>query len=283
MSDICQVLSHFLKTIKIRSSVRDAMLKNKRHEEILEILKHEGFISVKELGERLFASQPTIRRDLDFLEKEGMVRRNHGGVILAGDSVNAPISYRRGKHFKEKNRIARLAATLIENDQLIFIDGSTTALCLSEYIGKAEGVSVVTNGIPICQALAKQNIRVFSTGGKLVGDSLAFAGRVAERAVAGFNADLMFFSSSSLDDCGVISDYAEEETALRLAMKERSRKTVCLFDSAKFGMRSPFCLFELRQVDYVVTDEPLSDLILEKQQLKLLKEDGGAFMYCRDV
>ena len=104
------------------------MLKNKRHDEILDILKSEGFISVKELGERLFASQPTIRRDLDFLENEGFVRRNHGGAMLADDTVNIPISYRRGKRLCEKMQIARLAATLIENDQLLFVDGSTTAL-----------------------------------------------------------------------------------------------------------------------------------------------------------
>ena len=77
------------------------MIKNKRHEEILEILKNEGIISVRDIGERLFASQPTIRRDLAFLEKEGLIRRSHGGAILAGDPVNMPISYRRGKRLRE--------------------------------------------------------------------------------------------------------------------------------------------------------------------------------------
>lgn len=255
------------------------MLKNKRHEEILDILKTEGFISVKELGERLFASQPTIRRDLDFLENEGFVRRNHGGAMLADDTVNIPISYRRGKRLREKMQIARLAATLIENDQLLFVDGSTTALCLSEHIGKAEGVSVVTNGIPICQALAKQNIRVFSTGGRLVGESMAFVGNVAERTVSGFNADVMFFSSSSLDGDGMISDYAEEETTLRQAMHFRSRRSVFLCDSAKFDRMSAFCLFELKNVDFIVTDSPLPEKMLEAQGLMLIKGDGGAYMY----
>ena len=255
------------------------MLKNKRHEEILDILKREGFISVKELGERLFASQPTIRRDLDFLEKEGLIRRSHGGAILAGDSVNIPISYRRGKRLHEKIQIAKLAATLIENDQLIFVDGSTTALCLSDFIGKCEGVSVVTNGIPICQALAKQNIRVFSTGGRLVGESMAFVGNVAERTVSGFNADIMFFSSSSLGDDGMISDYAEEETSLRLAMRSRSRCSVFLCDSEKFNRNSSFCLFELKNVDYIATDAPLSEHLLESHGIKLIKKSDGAYLY----
>jgi len=255
------------------------MIKNKRQNEILEILKEDGFASVKELGERLFASQPTVRRDLSFLEKEGFVRRSHGGVILAGDTFNTPISYRRGKRVQEKRKIARLASTLIENFQLVFIDGSTTALCLSEFIGKYEGISVVTNGIPMCQALAKQNLRVFSTGGRLIGESMAFVGNVAEKTVSGFNADVMFFSSSSLGSDGMISDYAEEETSLRLAMHSRSRRSIFLCDSAKFDQTSSFCLLELKKVDFIVTDEPLSEKLLEEQGLLLIKSDGGAYMY----
>ena len=255
------------------------MIKNKRHEEILEILKNEGIISVRDIGERLFASQPTIRRDLAFLEKEGLIRRSHGGAILAGDPVNMPISYRRGKRLREKIQIAALASTLIGNDQLIFVDGSTTALCLSDFICKVNGVSVVTNGIPMCQALAKQNIRVFSTGGRLVGESMAFVGNVAEKTVSGFNADIMFFSSSSLSGDGSISDYAEEETSLRLAMHSRSRISVFLCDSEKFQKSSAFCLLELKSTDYVVTDAMLDSSLIELQGFELIESKNGAYMY----
>lgn len=257
------------------------MSKNKRHEEILQILKNEGFVGVRDLGERLFASQPTVRRDLDQLEKEGLVRRSHGGAMLAGEAASTPVVYRRGKRIREKMSISRLAATLIEPDHLIFTDASSTALYLSEHIREVGGVSVVTNGILMCQALSGQNVRVFSTGGKLLEDSLAFAGPVAERAVTGFNADLMFFSSSSLDGKGMISDYAEEETALRLAMHERSQRSVFLCDSAKFDHSSPFCLFTLSEVDYTVTDAPLPESVLLAQGLTLLKASDGAFLYGR--
>ena len=245
----------------------------------MEILKAESYVSVKELGERLFASQPTVRRDLNFLEKEGLVRRSHGGVILEENSINTPIFYRRDKRSKEKKQIARLASTLIENDQLIFVDGSSTALCLSDFMGESDGVTVVTNGIPMCQALAKQNIRVFSTGGRLVGESMAFVGSVSERTVLGFNADIMFFSSSSLSSEGAISDYAEEETGLRLTMHARSRRSVFLCDSEKFNRRSPFSLVELKDVDFVVTNDLLPEMLLKIQGLELIKSDNGAYMY----
>ena len=81
------------------------MFKNQRHEEILEILKKEGFAGVCDLSKRLFASQPTIRRDLDILEKQGYIRRSHGGAILANGNLNTPVPYRKGKHAKEKAQI----------------------------------------------------------------------------------------------------------------------------------------------------------------------------------
>jgi DeoR/GlpR family transcriptional regulator of sugar metabolism len=257
------------------------MSKNTRQDEILEILKSEGFVGVRELGERLYASQPTVRRDLDQLEKSGLVRRSHGGAMLAGDSTHTPVSYRRGKSLKEKMRIARLAAQLIENDQLIFTDASSTALCLSEHIKETANISVVTNGILMCQALAKQNIRVFSTGGRLVGESLAFAGSVAEKTASGFFADLMFFSAASVDEDGMISDFAEEETALRSTMFAHSKKSVFMCDSSKLGCRSPFCLFPLSSVDYVVTDMPLPQDLIAAHGFDLLKTEGGAYMYGR--
>ena len=258
------------------------MSKNKRQDEILEILKKEGFVGVRELGERLYASQPTVRRDLDWLEKEGLVRRSHGGAILVGDAVKTPVSYRKGKRIREKICISRLAATLIESDHLIFVDASSTALHLSDHIKESDGVTVVTNGVLMCQALADQGVRVFSTGGRLVGESMAFVGRVAEKTVSGFNADIMFFSSSSLGSDGMISDYAEEETSLRLAMHARSRRSVFLCDSAKFDRCSPFCLLELKNVDYVVTDAPLPEVMLQGQGLRLLKSEQGAYMYKND-
>ena len=89
------------------------MLKNHRQEEIMEILKAEKFASVPDLSRRLYASQPTIRRDLGALEQQGLIRRSHGGAIPADDKGNIPVSFRSGTHTAEKLRICRLAATLI--------------------------------------------------------------------------------------------------------------------------------------------------------------------------
>lgn len=259
--------------------MENGMLKNQRHTEILEILKNEGFAEVRDLGKRLYASQPTIRRDLDFLERSGYIRRSHGGAMLADDKINTPVSFRRGTKAREKAQICRLAATLIRSGSLIFADASTTASHLADAIDPKANVTVVTNGYPICRALSEKDIRVFSTGGRLLKNSEAFVGRGAEETVRRFNAEWLFFSSSSLSDDGTISDYSEEETSLRIAMRGGARRSVFLCDSTKFGNSSAFRAFALSDIDYAVTDAPLSESMLKANGFNLVRSEDGAFMY----
>lgn len=255
------------------------MLKNQRHYEILEILKKESFAEVRTLSQRLYASHPTIRRDLDYLEKQGYVKRSHGGAILADDKINTPISFRKGTKAREKAQICKLASTLIKPGSLIFTDASTTASHLADYIQPKDNITVVSNGYNICRSLAENDIRIFSTGGKLMKSSMAFVGKQAEESVKSFNADYLFFSSSSIDENGAISDYSEEERSLRVAMYERSAKSVFLCDSSKFDKTSAFREFTLSDIDYIITDAFIKEDILNKYKLILTVSHDGVCMY----
>ncbi len=245
------------------------MFKNQRHTEILEILNKEGFAEVRTLAERLYASQPTVRRDLDHLEKQGLIRRSHGGAIPADLRVDTPISFRRGTRTQEKARICHLAATLIDPANLIFIDASTTALHLSDFLKESDNVTVLTNGYPLCHSLVEKEIRVFSTGGRLIKSSQAFVGYTAEESIGQFNADLFFFSTSSLLEDGQIFDYSEEEVAIRRAMLRHSKKAVLLCNTAKIGTVSAFFVASLSQIDYLVTDSPISQAMAQNNGLTL--------------
>lgn len=257
------------------------MLKNQRHEEIMEILKAEKFVSVSDLSRRLYASQPTIRRDLGYLERQGLIRRSHGGAIPADDKGNIPVSFRSGTHMAEKLRICRAAATLISPGSLIFTDASTTALHLADFLRGNDGITAVTNSLLACKRFLDNGVRVFSTGGRLLRDSLAFVGETARINAARYNADLLFFSASSLGEDGMISDYSDEETELRLCMAEHARHRAFLCDSAKFGSRSAFNLFRLADVDYAVTGAPLPPEILKTCNLRL-RDAGDAYLYEKD-
>ena len=255
------------------------MLKNERHTEILEILKRDRFAAVRDLGEAVHASQPTIRRDLDFLERKGYVRRSHGCVVIADGRINTPVPFRKGTMSKEKMNICRLASSLIQQGQTIFIDASTTAFYLSEFLPNDADLTVITNGLTLCRSLSEKKIRTFSTGGRLVRESEAFVGSIAEETVKGLYTDIMFFSSSSLDNDGTISDYSEEETSLRKVMRSMSQKTVFLCDSGKLPSRSAFKVFSLCDIDYFVSNERISSSLADSCRLEIYVETDGAVMY----
>ena len=199
--------------------------------------------------------------------------------MLADGRTNVPVPFRKATRLKEKSNICRLASKLIEPGQTLFIDASTTAFCLSDFLRKEDDLTVITNGISLCRTLSENKIRVFSTGGRLVRESEAFVGRIAEDAAANFYADLMFFSSSALDDGGIISDYSEEETNLRCVMKSASQKAVFLCDSGKFHTRSAFRVFSLCDIDYFVTNDTIPDNISQKLGFEIYMSNENAVMY----
>lgn len=236
------------------------MLKEERLVKICEILEKEKFVSVEMLAERLYFSLPTIRRDLAQLAKEGKVKRSHGGALLQDNTESdVPIQYRSTVKHSEKAKMCALAAELIGENYVIFIDGSTTAFSVCTVLPTDKNLTVITNSIPVCTYLGNKNIRTYCTGGILIPESQAFAGSRAEAFVRSFSADIMFFSSSALGFDGKITDYSDMETSLRKAMLENSICKVFLCDESKFGKKSTFVLTQLSEVDHIVTDLPLPE------------------------
>lgn len=255
------------------------MFKNQRHREIVEILKADRFVSVHTLSERLYASEPTIRRDLATLEQQGYVQRNHGGAILSDGKQNPPILFRKGIRQKEKAGISAMAATLIAPGDLIFADASTTASYLAESINRSDRVTVVSNGISLCHLLAQKQICTYSTGGKLFRDSDAYVGSLAERAVRDFYADVFFFSVAALDQNGMVADCFEEENAIRRAMMAQSKRTVLLLGAEKFDSRASFLLCSLEDVDNVVINRELPEELVARFGLTVAKRDDDVILY----
>jgi len=254
------------------------MLKSQRQIEIMEILKKEKFITVTELAKRLFASLPTVRRDLTALEREGYINRCHGGAMIIDENTKPPIRYRREKNIHEKNNMCRVAAELIKEHSAIFLDASTTVLGIAEFINKSDDLTVVTNSLLISERLVEQGIKVYALGGAVIKESMAFVGRQAEQNVRNYNVDLMFFSVSSLSSDGILSDWSEGEAGVRMLMAENSSTVVLMCDSTKFGTTSAFRLFPISSVDYLITDSLLPSSITDRYDLTLLRS-APAYLY----
>ena len=256
------------------------MHKSERQDEILAILKKNKYASVQDLGVALYASQPTIRRDLASLEAAGYVMRSHGGVILRDERIDTPVAFRSSTKTHQKMQISHAAANLIGDSRTIFIDASTTASYIAGDIQTSEKLMVVTNSLRVAEELADGAPEVWCTGGRLLRTSLAFVGNQSIRCVSDFCVDIAFFSSSALGADGVIQDYSPEETEIRRTVLRSAAKKVFLCDSSKFGQTSPFRVCAITEVDCVITDAPLPEEIGATTAFTRT-ETNGVYLYQR--
>ena len=243
------------------------MLKEERYDRILEILEEETYTNAHTLAERLYVSMPTIRRDLAELSRKNLIVRSHGGAKKIGtEHIITPVSFRKNINYKEKRRIAKKAASLVKDNQIIFIDASTTAFNMGEFLSGKKGITVVTNGIPLGVLLAEKGIKTYCTGGEIISNSHGYAGSFAQNFVKGFNFDLCFFSCYALGADGIISDTSVEENLVRAEAVKNSEKTIFLCDSSKFSMTAPFNLMNVNDVDYVITDAEVIPKIVDRKK-----------------
>lgn len=238
-------------------------MKKTQEKKILEILETQQYASVDELSASLFVSASTIRRMLESLQNKGLVTRTHGGVKINSDNNFSPsFTFRIHQNSFEKKKIALSAIKLIKNGDIIFLDGSTSAFYIAEYLKEFENIRVITNGIDTLSLLSKNNILAYSTGGQVSSTNPSvLVGRYAEDTICNFHADIAFFSAQSMDNDGEIYDCFENEIFIRRTMIKNAKSKVFLCDSTKIGKTSPYHLCSLKDIDYIASNQCLPDFI----------------------
>lgn len=230
-----------------------------RRTKILSILKENKSIMVNELAVNFKVTEETIRRDLNLLEKQGSLVRTHGGAVLP-DNIKEEISIniREGINSKGKDLIAKKAAELINDGDIIILDASTSALYMTKYLKDKIGLTVITNAVRVGIELADcKNIKIISTGGILRSKSMSFVGRVAESALNRYYSNILFFSSKGFSPKKGLTDSNEEEAAIRKVMIERSEKVVFLCDHTKFDKMGYVNTTDVSQIDMIISDKNL--------------------------
>ncbi len=238
-------------------------MKENQEKEILELLQNNQYATIDELAEKLYVSPSTVRRKLNSLQQKGLVTRTHGGAQLNDDNNFFPsFTFRVHQNSFEKKKIALAAIKLIKNGDLIFLDGTTSAFFIAEYLSEFKNIRVITNGIDTLSVLARNNVAAYSTGGYVpeVNRSV-LVGHYAEKMIENFHADIAFFSAQSVDNNGEIYDCFEEENVIRKAMIHHATKKVFLCDSTKFGKTSLFHLCSLNDVDYIISNHDVPDTV----------------------
>lgn len=236
------------------------MRREERFQKILELLDEEGFVTVEDLSRRFFISLPTAYRDLRKLEQQRLIIRGEGGAMpVAAEKATLPLDFRKAINAQAKAVIAQRAVEMVEKGSVIFLDASTTAANMIDYLRPDMELTVLTNGLMTAVQLRNAGIRTYCVGGSLIDNSIAVGGKLAGDVVDRFCIDMMFFSSYGVDHRGIIIDTADAESTLRRRILQKPVVSVFLCDQSKFGKNSVFRITSIAMVDYVVSDAPLPE------------------------
>lgn len=232
-----------------------------RRERLLQLLQMDTYASVDSLSERLSVSQLTVRRDLDALQREGMVERLHGGARTSAalrvmDKSEISFYMRRGAQVAEKQAIARLALNLLEKDDIIIVDASTTGMYFARAIPAGFPLTIITYSACLPVELAGlPDLQVISTGGVLHRTSLCFLGQDAERGLQPFHARRAFLGAKGIDlDVGC-TDALLPEIRLKADLLRRVNEVILLADHTKLGNIGLAAFAALENIAVLVTDE----------------------------
>lgn len=230
-----------------------------REKEILKILISEKKVTVKDLAARLYSSEPSVRRSLNELEKEGYLRRTHGGAVFTVDAGNSkiPFALREYEDYREKEIMAEEAAKYLADDTLVMLDGSSSSLKLVPYIARRRNVKVLTSGIAALTELDKYGVPAISTGGMLIPSLRSLNGQDALDTINRYNAFVAFFSCRGLSEDGEATDVSVEENVVRRAMMKRAKKSVLLCAHEKVGKTYFHKLCDAGELTAIVSDRPL--------------------------
>lgn len=239
-------------------SVYDKMFGEERRIKIADIISKDKSITVSELSEMFNVSESTIRRDLHALEEKGFIQRTHGGAILSSHTHYEPAFFEKEDYeLASKQKIGRIAASMIEEGDSIILDAGTTTLEIAKNLGNIR-LTVVTNSPLIAIELSKhENIELIVTGGIERWKTKALVGPIAEMVIKQFKVDKAFIGANAVSyENGLMTpDIIEANT--KKAMIEVASEVYAVIDHTKFGKKSFVKFADIKDITAIITDDEI--------------------------
>ena len=242
-----------------------------RQKQIHSLLMQQGRLSVAEIVKHFEISEATARRDLESLASQGKVQRVHGGVISIEQAPpESPILERENEQADEKKRIGLSAANLVADKETVFLGSGTTVLDVARNLRNRKNLTVITNSLPVLNALAGSNgITVISLGGMLRDSEMSFIGHITEQALTEVRADKVIMGTRGLSlEHGLTNDYLQETLTDRAILKI-GREVILVADHTKINRVATALLAPLDSMQTFVTDSKA-----DKKFITALKKQG---------
>lgn len=246
-----------------------------RHQFILSKLQENGRVDIQELSDSLQVSGVTIRKDLKLLEDKKLLFRTKGGGSTQNPyTIERPINEKEFIKTDEKKKIARIAETLIGQNDSIIIGSGTTVFELTRFIHPAKNLTVITPALKVALELCNRpHVSVLQIGGLIHGSSSSASGSFAERLLDDISCGVLFVGTDGIDPDFGLSITNLPEASLIMKMVGLAQTVVVMADSSKFDRRAIGRICSLEQVDYIITDNLVSaDIVrmLHERGVKVL-------------
>lgn len=238
------------------------MLTNERQEVILNLLAEKQTIKIQDVVEATNASESTIRRDLTELENKQKLERIHGGATISDRKLQElSISDKSTRNLQEKVRIAKYAASLIQDGDCLFLDAGTTTFQMIPFLSN-KNVVVVTNGLTHVESLVEQGVTTYLTGGYVKAKTSALVGPQASQSLESYRFDKCFLGTNGFHtEFGYTTPDPEEAAVKQLASK-LAKKTYVVADQTKLNKVSFSKILELKYASLLTGEISMQDFDL---------------------
>lgn len=239
------------------------MLQERRNE-IVEKIKVDRMVKVSDLMKEHGVSIETVRRDLEYLENAGYLKRVYGGAVLHGLYGEEPdYAHREVINYQEKRAIASCAAKFIEDGDTLFVDVGTTTLETVYCLRRKKNLTVITNATLIAREIVKyEGCRVIMLGGELRQGELSVSGFLCEQSLHHFYANKMLMGVGGISLHSGVTDYHSAEAQIRRIMLERSDDVIAVADYSKFGVTAMNAVCPVNKLNKLITDWSTSPEII---------------------
>ncbi len=242
------------------------MLSQERYEVILNLLKSREIVKLKEITDSLETSESTVRRDLSFLEEQGLLKRVHGGATLPENSYEADFNTKNVQNKFKKDMIGKVASEVVLDGECIFIDAGTTTERMIKHL-QGKNVTVVTNGVTHIPELMKYNIKSYLTGGRIKNSTGALVGIETLESLRKYNFNKCFMGTNGIDLKAGYTTPDIEEAEIKREVIKKSQKSYILADSNKFEKVS-FVSFGDIKDSIIITDKLAIEEYRKKTKVK---------------
>lgn len=230
-------------------------MRSKRIEEIKDYIYQNKTVTLDQLCEEFQVSKNTIRRDIDELVTTEKIKKIYGGVTVEGYKPMISFDERNISNLHLKQLIAKKAAELVNEDEIIFIDSGTTTMHMIEYIKDTKNLTILTNSIEvIMRAIPYPNINIISLSGNLNRKTLSFTGSSSADVLSQYNISKAFVAATGISTIGGATNSSPAETEIKRTALMKSQKNYLLVDHSKFDIISLMTFSSFDNINTVITD-----------------------------